>query len=936
MDCTKARPKRPTGTPLYDVETVRQAAAPIPVDRLPLTARHLADLRSSGILDETIRRYGIYSSSDPVEIGRILGWDAPAAALGDCLIFPFLDPATGQPNGFARIKPDKPRKNAGKYEQPRKTGLRAFLTHGAIEATTRTGELFPPLVLITEGEKKAIASDQAGVPAIGLTGVFAWTLKRSDKSAERELIPDLNAIDWMGRPVVICFDIDEVRKPQVNLARAELARVLTDRGAHVVFLELPIVRDANGCVIKMGIDDFIVRCGDGGEGFRQLVARAIAPGAKPVPLDEYRAGLVETRIQSIDNPGVYLDMSPMGAGKNYADIPALKIVNRSLTVLQTHRACNEVECTYSQHGIDAAAYPELSAKTCGNFDAAEQALKWGLSPSSAICPDCHLRETCGYQTAIEYAEHAGHRIITHHRATHTLRTDSAGCHYVTIHEDAAGLLRPTAEVASGLDAVAAVAHMAEDRVWDREDQTVRHYLVRMQDAAHAMADHLRGAEQTARIEIPDPAGSPPQVDILLYRAAVRAKVDPDADAMRVCRAIADGSLHELTVRVDRVTGRGGRAEVRRAIVAVWQTRLPRHAAVWVSDATADAEEFEALAGVPIVAQTTPKTIARLHEVLHVPADVTMGTSATTAAKILRGALARYPAAHRVGVIGHREHVSAIAGGPRTPSILDPATRSRIAVVEHFRGGQARGSNTWTDTCDLLIVLGTPRVRQAVIRTRLIAAGKIEVAAREPRWVRDAWSGVDPSGRRHTVRSLAYDDHDWHSAHRAVVAAELLQAVGRGRGICEHGIPVVVVSTEELGYPLAGWELHPISDAMVEVLAAIRELSPESPIGNGCHGEGRIMATKRLNIVKEMVAIAPSVRENAIPTSAIASVTGKTRTAIRNTLSTLESAGLVSRVGRRGGWYLTPAGLSLVTPASERAVTTPHPHDVTGGGGGAGS
>jgi hypothetical protein len=309
----------------------------------------------------------------------------------------------------------------------------------------------------------------------------------------------------------------------------------------------------------------------------------------------------------------------------------------------------------------------------------------------------------------------------------------------------------------------------------------------------------------------------------------------------------------------------------------------------------------------------------------------MSTSSTTAAKILRGVIAHYPEAARIGVICHREHVPAIAGGARTRSILDQATRSRIAVVEHFRGGQARGSNTWTDSCDLLIVLGTPRVRQAVIRTRLIAADKIEIAAREPRWVRDAWSGIDPSGRRHTVRSLAYDDHDWHSAHRSVVAAELIQAVGRGRGICEHGIPVVVVSNEELGYPLADWELHPVSDAMVEVLEVMRRLANEAPIAFTGHKSGSVMSGVSLNIVKEMPDIAPPTRDNATPTSAIASVTGKSRSTIHEILAHLLDAGLVSRIGQRGGWILTPAGLSLVTPASARPVTTPHPHGATGAG-----
>ena len=56
---------------------------------------------------------------------------------------------------------------------------------------------------------------------------------------------------------------------------------------------------------------------------------------------------------------------------------------------------------------------------------------------------------------------------------------------------------------------------------------------------------------------------------------------------------------------------------------------------------------------------------------------------------------------------HREHVTAIRGTAGGASVLDGVTRSRIAMVGYFRGASA-GSNSWLD-CDLLIVLGTPRV-----------------------------------------------------------------------------------------------------------------------------------------------------------------------------------------------------------------------------------
>ena len=36
----------------------------------------------------------------------------------------------------------------------------------------------------------------------------------------------------------------------------------------------------------------------------------------------------------------------------------------------------------------------------------------------------------------------------------------------------------------------------------------------------------------------------------------------------------------------------------------------------------------------------------------------------------------------------------------------------------------------------------------------------------------------------------------HRAHRSIVRAELLQAAGRGRAVCENGIPTLVVTTGE--------------------------------------------------------------------------------------------------------------------------------------------
>jgi len=783
-----------------------------------LSPAHLRELReASGLSDATIAASGMHTLHDPAEVARILRWRQPAKSLGECLAIPFPDPFTGQFNGFARVKPAHPRPGAGKYEQPQGVGLRAYFTPGARMAIQKPGFT----VGVTEGEKKSLASDQAGCACIGLTGVFAWQQRWEDKSSERELIPDLDQIDWQGATVWICFDTDEKRKPQVNLARAELARILTAHGARVVFVDFPLGPIGNdGKREKQGIDDFVVRSGDGGAAFRELVRRAVLPEPEVVSLDEYRRMMASARVKSTGRPGLYQDVGPPGAGKTHADIEACRVAGRSLTILRTHKNCEEVERMYMEHGLDAAAYPELCGDVCPNISEAEKAMAWGLSPSSAVCPECPFAVECPYRGEMERAEASPHRIATHHRARHCMRSIAEGCSYISVHEDPQELLRPTVEVAGGFKEVVAAIRIAADRVWGRANQTARHFLGKVEDAAHLLADVLNQAETTGQIDLPASAGQPPRIDVILFHAIAEAGVSFNGDALRVCRAIAEETLHEISVRVDQVMGRGRKTEVRRTIVAVWQTELPDTAAVWINDATATPEEIEALAGVPVANQTPAGRLEMLHSIRQVSVDITKQTTDSTVVKILRGVVAHHPAARHIGVICHQQHARAIRGTARRAPLLDAAIRSRIAMVEHFRGGQARGSNEWLNTCDLLIVLGTPRVPPEVVRTRLIAAGKIDAAARDGGWGPDYWSAVDRTGRRHTVRSLGYTDHDWHAAHRAVVAAELRQAIGRGRAVCEHGMPVVVVSTEELGCELVTWRACEVTDSMLEVLRAM--------------------------------------------------------------------------------------------------------------------
>jgi putative DNA primase/helicase len=114
-----------------------------------------------------------------------------------------------------------------------------------------------PLIL-TEGEKKALATWQAGFQVVGIGGVWNWYEKGEGYKRPKESrpIPDLDRVNW-GRPVSILFDSDGLENPMLRLAAFRLARELSRRGAAVSILFLP--PGPNG--EKVGADDFLVAHG---------------------------------------------------------------------------------------------------------------------------------------------------------------------------------------------------------------------------------------------------------------------------------------------------------------------------------------------------------------------------------------------------------------------------------------------------------------------------------------------------------------------------------------------------------------------------------------------------------------------------------------------------------------------------------------------------
>ena len=240
-----------------------------------LLPHHAADLRASGLTDETIVANALRSEQDHRKIAGILnrkGWKN-----GDVLVFPFH--SESGVCELERVKPDNPSSRGGrlqKYLSPSGSANRVYFPAGVRESIQSIDQ---PLIA-TEGEKKALCSTQYHHPAIGLTGVEGWHGKGT-----QALLPDLDRLIWQGRTVYIAFDSDAVTNEAVMGAERKLAHVLGKRGAKVLIVRIPPGEDGE----KQGLDDFLVA--HGASALSALLKKATKP--EPPKTDEEKQPATE-------------------------------------------------------------------------------------------------------------------------------------------------------------------------------------------------------------------------------------------------------------------------------------------------------------------------------------------------------------------------------------------------------------------------------------------------------------------------------------------------------------------------------------------------------------------------------------------------------------------------------------------------------------------
>ncbi|MFB6271989.1 MAG: DUF3854 domain-containing protein, partial [Salinibacter sp.] len=190
-----------------------------------LQSDHLNDLHRSGLSEETIVRAGIYSPTLPQLQKLQANWDINLNGIESAYLIPYDDE-------YGRLRLVPPIQAADgstvKYVQPSGSVPRLYIPAGALDLAEEHEQL-----IVTEGEKKALAGVQAGLPVVALGGVWAW--KRSGvEDDEQALIPDLERLPLDELRVTLLYDSDIVPQHPAWPAFGRFAAALLDRGAQEV------------------------------------------------------------------------------------------------------------------------------------------------------------------------------------------------------------------------------------------------------------------------------------------------------------------------------------------------------------------------------------------------------------------------------------------------------------------------------------------------------------------------------------------------------------------------------------------------------------------------------------------------------------------------------------------------------------------------------
>lgn len=548
-----------------------------------------------------------------------------------------------------------------------------------------------------------------------------------------------------------------------------------------------------------------------------------------ISLSEARTQMVDCRIKSLSEKGVFFDGSVPGTGKSTADIKAIKKSRTSLTVLPTHDACKELVDRLSKEGISATAYPKLAADTCnmyGTIDQpglAQKIQASGLNVATSLCIKCGFYRNCNYQKERQRARNSNHTISTHARAELTDFSLFKDKEIVFVHENPISLFRPCVEVENikYFEDLLIICKYARKVVIPFNDPFAIEFLNIFESGVEELIDILakdqffkdyESSSQNDRKKLPKIKCLPCRVkasfydngDYILHRAMTDFKKYSNPNALHLAIGYSFGRLKSLFAKVEENRVGGGQINVRNFLVGFWKAEIPDQL-IWFEDGSFSAKMVQDLTGLNVVDKTpVGKVKNQIEPIQFTQKDITQNTTSETVKSIVRGLLAKYNHCKNVGLICHKCHVPEIES-------LSSYWKNKIRKVSYFHSGEDRASNDWLN-CDLLMVLGTPRVPPSATRNLLLSFGKIDAAKYDSDFVSFGWKGQNEKGEIIDVVGRKYLDPDWDWANSLLVKETLNQAIGRARSITPEAIPVVLVSTESLGLILSSDNFQEINQS----------------------------------------------------------------------------------------------------------------------------
>jgi hypothetical protein len=545
-------------------------------------------------------------------------------------------------------------------------------------------------------------------------------------------------------------------------------------------------------------------------------------------LKDWREGMVKARLKALETPGICFDGSPTGAGKSSADHAAMQMAKSSLTLVPTHQNGDEAVYEMKKAGLDAEKLPARASPeeeleylkrqeskaskvpwnygVCTNMKEVERAESLGLSASATICPTCSFKDRCNFLETWKHAMSAPHLVATHHMFANNSKSLCQAIKLICVHEKADDMIRPLIKLdCKELNWLYKVAAEGSSLCKRWMPHHVNTELVFFFDCIHDIVKDIQRKidEASETVVIQSELDSIKCNQKRLFEACIslfdrQQLLDSEVCpvGMRFIIALIEGRIERWVIKVPQ--GSNGVAQEKKSIVAVLKTELPTDATIIFSDATGRAEDVQELTGLPVKDITPHGHLERKSSVVQIPHDINRSTNYSTVVKLIAALMARYPQSAKIGIIGHRPHIVKLTSSNSQLGALV----ARIHKTAYFGEGTERASNEWLAECDLIVVLGTPRLPVDAITDWMIQRGRLKEMLLDGGWGPRLWEAETVGGGRLAIKGVGYSEPVWRRAAEALVRAPLLQAVGRARCYQESGIPAIVCSNEPLGLPVA--------------------------------------------------------------------------------------------------------------------------------------